>query len=78
MGVLKVYISRGCRGYELAPELVPWVRKAKPSLNVEMVDFSATDDPQSGLRVRCAGLRLPEVLLGSQSQHELERWLDTL
>ena len=43
LGVLKVYISRGCRGCERALELFSWVREAKPSLNVEVVDVSATD-----------------------------------
>ena len=80
LGVLKVYISRGCRGCKRALELVSWVRKAKPNLNVEVVDISTTDrsDQDSVFAVPAYVYRSRAVFLGNPSQQELKRWLDTL
>ena len=79
LGVLKVYISMGCRGCERALELVSWVRKAKPSPNVEVVDVSTTDRPDqdSMFAVPASVYRNRAVFLGNPSQQELKRWLDT-
>ena len=78
--VLKVYIWRGCRGCKRALELVSWVRKEKPGLNVEVVDVSANDrsDQDSVFAVPAYVYRSRAVFLGNPSQRELERWLDTL
>ncbi len=80
MGVLKVCISKGCRGCKRAMELVSWVRKAKPSLDVEVVDVSTADRPDqdSVFAVPAYVYRSRAVFLGNPSQQELERWLDTL
>ena len=80
LGVFKVYISMGCRGCKRALELVSWVRKAKPSLNVEVIDVSATDRPDqdSVFAVPTYVYRNKAVFLGNPSQEELKLWLDTL
>ena len=80
MGVLKVYISKGCRGCKRALELVSWARKAKPSLDVEVVDLSTSDGPDqdSVFAVPAYVYRDRAVFLGNPSQEELMRWLDTL
>ncbi len=61
-------------------EPVSWVREAKPSLNVEVVDVSTTERPDqdSVFAVPAYVCRSRAVFLGNPSQRELERWLDTL
>ena len=80
MGVLKVYISQGCRGCKRALELVSWVRHAKPSLEVEVVDIATAGAPSEGpvFAVPAYIYQSRPLFLGNPSQQELERWLHTL
>ena len=56
------------------------MRTAEPTLNVEVVDVSTTDrlDQDSVFAVPAYFYRSRAVFLGSPSQQELKRWLDTL
>ncbi len=56
------------------------MRKAKPSLNVEVIDLATTDGPDqdSVFAVPAHVYRSRAVFLGNPSQQELKRWLDTL
>ena len=80
MGVLKVYISQGCRGCKRALELVSWVRQAKPSLDVEVVDIATAGGPSedSVFAVPAYIYQSRPLFLGNPSRQELERWLHTL
>ena len=80
MGELKVYISQGCRGCKRALELVSWVRRARPSLDVEVVDVATATDlnEDSVFAVPAYIYRSRPLFLGNPSQQELQRWLHTL
>ncbi len=49
LGVLKVFVTTGCRGCELALELVDWVREVEPRLEVWVVDLSVEPDAGGNL-----------------------------
>ena len=78
--MLRVYISQGCRGCKRALELVSWVRKARPSLDVEVVDIATATDPSEDpvFAVPAYIYRSRPLFLGNPSQQELEHWLNTL
>ena len=80
LGVLKVFISKGCLGCKRALELASWARRVKPNLDVDVVDLSTA--PDTG---QVAVFAVPTyvynnraVCMGNPSQKELQRWLDNL
>ena len=79
VGVLKVYVSRGCRGCKRALELVSWVRQARPSLDVEVVAVATAGAPSedSVFAVPAYIYQSRPLFFGNPSQQELERWLHT-
>jgi len=80
LGVLKVFISKGCRGCGRALELVAWARKLWPDLSIEVVDLSKNPDANTG-RVFAVPAYVYEdrqVFLGNPSWGEFSTWIGTL
>ena len=80
VGVLKVFVTTGCRGCKRALELIEWVREVEPRLGVEVVDLAV--EPDAGGKLVFA---VPTyvyggqaIFLGNPSQQELRNWLYTL
>ena len=78
--VLKVFVSRGCRGCKKAEELAKWVQGAAPWLGVQVIDLAA--EPDSGRQfvfgVPTYMFGDETIFLGNPSQTELQVWLDQL
>ena len=79
-GVLKVFVTAGCRGCKRALELAEWVRELEPRLEVQVVDISV--EPHAGAKLVFA---VPTYLygdkpifLGNPSPEELGSWLESL
>ena len=49
LGVLKIFISKGCAGCKLALELAAMVKKIKPRLVVEIIDLAVNPTAGAGL-----------------------------
>ncbi len=80
LGILKVFISTGCRGCRRALELVEWLRSQRPSLSIEVIDLSKVPEAGLGLvfAVPTYVYKNRPVFLGNPSRQELESWLNTL
>ena len=79
-GVLKIYVTKGCRGCKRALELGDWVQKAQSWLEVQIVDLSAGPDSGSELvfAVPTYVFDGKPIFLGNPSKQELQTWLDGL
>ena len=80
LGVLKVFVSAGCRGCKRALELVAWLRTIRPDLMIEIIDLSKQPDAGLGLvfAVPTYVYDSKPVFLGNPSPPELQAWLDKL
>lgn len=80
LGVLKVFISVGCRGCKRALELVAWLQTIKPDLIIEIIDLAKQPDAGLGLvfAVPTYVYNSKPVFLGNPSPQELQAWLDKL
>jgi hypothetical protein len=80
LGVLKVFISAGCRGCRRALELVELVRRQRPSLSIQVIDLSKVPEAGLGLvfAVPTYVYENRPIFLGNPSRQELEAWLNTL
>ena len=79
-GVLKIFVTTGCRGCKRALELAEWVRDVEPRLEVQVMDLSV--EPNAGDNLVFA---VPTyvygdqaIFLGNPSPQELRTWLDSL
>ena len=79
-GVLKIFVTTGCRGCKRALELAEWVRDVEPRLEVQVKDLSV--EPNAGGNLVFA---VPTyvygdqaIFLGNPSPRELRTWLDSL
>ena len=79
-GVLKIFVTTGCRGCKRALELAEWVRDVEPRLEVQVMDLSV--EPNAGGNLVFA---VPTyvygdqaIFLGNPSPRELRTWLDSL
>ena len=79
-GVLKVFISAGCRGCKRALELVAWLRTIRPDLIIEIIDLAKQPDAGLGLvfAVPTYVYNSKPIFLGNPSPQELQTWLDKL
>ena len=48
-GVLRVFVTTGCRGCKRALELAEWVREVEPRLEVQVVEISV--EPDAGAKL---------------------------
>ncbi len=80
LGVLKIFISKGCAGCRRALELAAMVRKIKPRLIVEIIDLAINPTAGAGLvfAVPAYVYNSKPVFLGNPSPLELQAWLDRL
>ena len=79
-GVLKVFVTTGCRGCKRALELSEWVREAEPRLEVQVMDLSVEPDAGGNLVFAVPTYVYGEqaIFLGNPSTQELKTWLVSL
>ena len=79
-GVLKVFVTAGCRGCKRALELAEWVREAEPRLEVKVMDLSVEPDAGGNLvfAVPTYVYSGQAIFLGNPSTQELKTWLGSL
>ena len=80
LGVLKIFISKGCAGCKRALELAAMVKQVKPRLIVEIIDLAINPSAGAGLvfAVPAYVYNNKPVFLGNPSPLELQAWLDRL
>ena len=80
LGVLKIFISRGCAGCKRALELAAMVKTIKPRLVVEIIDLAINPTAGAGLVFAVPAYVYDNrpVFLGNPSPLELQAWLDRL
>ncbi len=78
--VLKVFVSKGCRGCDRAQELAEWVQGVAPGLGVQVIDLMMEPDAGVGLLFGVPTYAFGDetIFLGNPSQRELQLWLDRL
>ena len=79
-GVLKIFITAGCRGCKRALELAEWCREVEPRLDVQVVDLSVEPDAGGNLVFAVPTYVYGEqaIFLGNPSPQELKTWLGNL
>ncbi|MCH7653667.1 MAG: hypothetical protein IIB14_08335 [Chloroflexi bacterium] len=80
LGVLKIFISKGCAGCRRALEPAAMVRKMKPRLIVEIIDLAINPTAGAGLvfAVPACVYDSKPIFFGNPSPLELQAWLDRL
>ncbi len=80
LGVLKIFITKGCAGCKRALELAAMVKKIKPRLVVEIIDLAINPTAGAGLVFAVPAYVYDNrpVFLGNPSPLELQAWLDRL
>ena len=79
-GVLKIFITTGCRGCKRALELAEWCREVEPRLDVQVVDLSVEPDAGGNLVFAVPTYVYGDqaIFLGNPSPQEFKTWLDSL
>ena len=80
LGVLKIFITKGCAGCKRALELAAMVKKINPRLVVEIIDLAINPTAGAGLVFAVPAYVYDNrpVFLGNPSPLELQAWLDRL
>ncbi len=80
LGVLKVFITTGCKGCRRAQELAAWIRSIKPNLSIQVIDLDVYPDAGLGLvfAVPTYLYNSRPIFVGNPSRQELQRWLNDL
>ena len=80
LGVLKIFITKGCAGCKRALELAAMVKKIKPRLVVEIIDLAINPTAGAGGLFAVPAYVYDDrpVFLGNPSPLELQAWLDRL
>ena len=80
LGVLKIFIAKGCAGCKRALGLAAMVKKIKPRLVVEIIDLAINPTAGTGLVFAVPAYVYDNrpVFLGNPSPLELQAWLDRL
>jgi hypothetical protein len=79
-GVLKIFVTTGCRGCKRTQELAEWVREVEPRLEVQVMDLSVEPDAGGNLVFAVPTYVYGDqaIFLGNPSPGELKTWLDSL
>ncbi len=79
-GVLKVFVTTGCRGCKRARESAEWVREVESRLGLQVVDISVEIDASAKLVFAVPTYLFGDkpIFLGNPSQQELGSWLESL
>ena len=80
LGVLKVFVTTGCRGCKRALELAEWINEVEPRLEVQVMDLLADPDAGGNLVFAVPTYVYGDqaIFLGNPSPQELKTWLDSL